>query len=205
MNKSQLFLYQTELWPAASAAQGWDARDKHLRRDIRRDCFEFIGVAASLADAVSAYNNAQVTALFTFLDHLAHPDHIGKMQTWEDCKADYEAFNASKQADYWQRRGGTGQQGKWVKNRFAKRRTAVAKPFTDEPLTAHEAKCRRLTMKRQCLKNEATQKAAEPVNTPSRATQTDLIPAPAAPPRRATLPADYVPPAMRYDTELTPF
>lgn len=178
MNRAQLIRYQAELWPAACAGQGWDVRDETLRRDVRRDCLEAIGVSASRADDIHCLDSAEITALFVFLDHLANPNHIGKLQTWTDCQADFRAFNVSRQADYWQRRGGFKGRGKLVRNRFARRDTAVPKPFQDDALDAKEAEDRLMTMRARTRRKEGRVGVPPATGAVPAPHQPDLIPPP---------------------------
>jgi hypothetical protein len=145
MNESQRIHYQAELWPAVCAAQGWDARDKELRRHKRAECWDAIGVPEM--DDSMPWDNASTTALFTLLRHLANPNNINLVMAWDDCRANYKAFNAAKWADFHQRRA-FGQNGgqRVVRNRFAGRDKGVQQP--DEPLTEKEAGDRLMTMRR---------------------------------------------------------
>ena len=57
-------------WQAACAAQGWDAGDEALRRDVTR---EATGAASS-----TALDNDDITRLYRYLDHLADPLDLRK-------------------------------------------------------------------------------------------------------------------------------
>lgn len=150
MSPSQRVRFFTKLWPAACEAQGWNLRDETLRRDITAQCMDAIGCPG--IESTTELKQAQITALFTFLAHLADPLHLGKSQQWTDCRADYVAFNLSRQADYWQHVAyGTGGH-RITRGRFGRRRKAEQPAFTADPLTREEAEKRRLTMKSRAVK-----------------------------------------------------
>lgn len=179
MNKKTLVHYQAELWPAVCAAQGWDPRDAEARRDARAHVWEAIG-EEDRGDAMP-WDAASTTALFTYLRHLADPNHLGKSQEWDDCRANYRAFNKSRVADHWQRRayGSTKGGGKLIRNRFAGRPTAASKPFTidGDPLAEREASQRLMTMRcRARAKAKSTPEVSTLVAAGHKPLEDDLIP-----------------------------
>jgi hypothetical protein len=159
MNKNQLITYQAELWPAVCAAQGWDLADKEQRRATRAHVWEAIG-EEERGDAVP-HDEAAITALFTYLRHLAEPNNITLAMAWDDCRANYRAYNKTRQADHWQRRayGRTGGKKLW-RNRFAGRRKGQQQP--DDALTEEEADQRLMTMRARAKAKEDLDLTAPP-------------------------------------------
>lgn len=130
-------LYQADLWPAACEAQGWDPRDKDLRRDHRAKCWEAIG-QSHLGNAMPR-NDHQTTALFTYLRHLADPNNINLLMAWENCQADFVAYNIGKQSDHHQRKPGRPRY-------YRDRATATGNPLED-PLDRKAATHRLIRMR----------------------------------------------------------
>lgn len=153
MNKAQRIRYQVELWPAACQGQGWSASDDARRRDLRQYCWDAIGLG-NQGERMPA-DQAEVTALFTLLVYLAEPDNITLSQQWDDCKANYKAFNLSRQADHWQRKA-YGESGghRLARDRFAGRKKAHQPAFADNPLDEEGAKNRLMTMRARARSKE---------------------------------------------------
>jgi len=147
MKDAERIHYHAELWPAACAAQKWNPKDEAYRRAITRFVME--EVRAPITDSTTKLGRHEVTALFTYLRHIANPDNISLRQRWEDCKADYIAFGTSTQADYWQRRAfGGAIPRKLIGNRFAGRPTAQEPdPVVAAPIDRETADQRRMTMR----------------------------------------------------------
>jgi hypothetical protein len=68
MNGRQRARYHSQLWPAACAAQGWNPRDQEKRREVT---LQATGTASS-----TGLSELQITRLFDFLKHLAHPNSL---------------------------------------------------------------------------------------------------------------------------------
>src|SRR5882672_394487 len=88
-------------WPAACQAKGWRVKDDIRRRHTTAECMREI--RAPILESITELDQDQVTALFTYLDFLAHPASLEKSQRWLDCKQDYRAFNRARQADWHER------------------------------------------------------------------------------------------------------
>jgi hypothetical protein len=133
--------YHAIEWPAACAGQKWRVRDQDKRRAVALECMALVcGPMATTSDP--EWGNAETTALFTYLRHLADPDNITRSIVWDKCRADYQAFNLSRQADHWEKRG-FGERGsrRLRENRFGGRKTAEGGALED-PLTREEAQQR---------------------------------------------------------------
>ena len=145
--------YHATEWPAACEGQGWDYRDQDKRRDVCLLCMELVdGPAVTSSDP--RFGDAETTALFTYLRSLADPNNITLSMEWDKCRADYVAYNLSRQADYWERRGfGPRGSQRLRENRFAGRRTAKGGALED-PLPYHEAEQRRNKMRQLTRQRE---------------------------------------------------
>jgi len=110
MNPAQKAKYFRHLWPAACGAQGWDPRD-----DARRHACTLY---ATGEESTSLLTQHKITALFTFLAHLADPRDGEKARQWDLCRRDATAFNHARQAEHWRRRAGYKATGKLNRERF---------------------------------------------------------------------------------------
>ena len=146
MNKPTRIAYHARHWPAACEAQGWDPRDQDKRRDVCLECMVLVGGPA-ITTSHAKWGNAETSALFLRLQHLADPDNITLSMEWDNCQAGYVAYNMSKQADHYQvRTYGHHGAGRLGRQRFAGRKTAKGYPAED-PLTREEAQVRLTTMR----------------------------------------------------------
>ncbi len=138
--------YQVELWPAACEAQGWNPKDEFCRRDNRSACWAAIGRPDKCEEM--PLNHDETTALFTYLRHLADPNNINRSMAWDNCKADYVAFNKSKQSDHWQALSGR-------RSLFYRgRQTAAGNPL-DDPLDRKASHHRLIRMRASVRKGRA--------------------------------------------------
>jgi hypothetical protein len=143
MNKSERLSYILKYWPAAAKAQGWNPRDESRRRQITLDCTTLIH--SDPTDRSSALTRPQVTALFTYLAHLADPFNITKQIQWTDCMANYIAFHQAKIADWHQRKLYGSRPNRLTRDRFANRPLAASERF-EQPLNTTAAAQRLLTL-----------------------------------------------------------
>jgi len=161
MTKASNIRYHTTEWPAACAAQGWSPNDQARRRNVVLDAMVLVkGPYVTTSD--DKFGPAETTALFTYLRHLAEPDNITLKLRWDQCQADYSAFNEARQADYWQRvaygpRGGN----RWSRQRFGGKRQAQGDAAEDAP--AHkETHDRLMTMRARAQGRSRKKMAANP-------------------------------------------
>ncbi len=144
MNKAQRRLYFTQLWPAACRAQGWERNDDARRKAVTRRCMELIGGPAT--DSTTGLNQAQITALFAYLRHLARPDDLRLLSSWILIQeGGAMKFNQTRQGDYWRRKAGYQQRGKLERRRFENKPTAGI--FDEPALSGREAEQYLMTMR----------------------------------------------------------
>jgi hypothetical protein len=98
MNAAQRKIYFGGLWPAACHANGWKRSDDDQRRAVLHNCMR--AIKGPLIDSSSDLGPDEVTALFTYLQFLAHQDSLELSARWLDCQQDYHAFNRARQADW---------------------------------------------------------------------------------------------------------
>jgi hypothetical protein len=134
------------LWTRVCHVQGWErmgrAELEERRRSLTAEVMQQVGAAPT--ESTTRLGSAEITALFTCLQHLADPDNLTKAKLWTDCQADYIAFNKSRQADWHERRAYPRGGGKLDRQRFAGRDAAVQDDFS-RPLTRAEAEQRLMT------------------------------------------------------------
>jgi hypothetical protein len=127
------------LWQKVCRVKGWNPKDDGLRRATVLSCMAQVrGPQSTTSDP--AFGAAEITALFVFLDHKAHPSDLVKAEEWVRCCDDYLTYNQARQAD-WHERQAYGQQGsgKLQRNRFARAKTAAAGPLDDlDPKTVKQ-------------------------------------------------------------------
>lgn len=111
MNAKQRRLYFTQLWPAACEANGWDPKDDECRREVTE--------YATHQPSTRMLSQAQITALFLYLRHLAHPEDPRLAEQWRACRQDRSKFNLVRQAEHFRRLCGYSRIGKLSKDRFA--------------------------------------------------------------------------------------
>ena len=133
--------YFIELWPAAALANEWDVKDDARRRRVTLDCMK--AVKGPETDSVSKMGEDEITALFTYLRHLADPASLDKSARWVTCQEDYKTFARAKQAD-WHERALYGKgKNKLNQNRFKGETSASGGPL--DTLDAEEVRKRHLT------------------------------------------------------------
>lgn len=133
------------LWSKACRVKGWNAKDDGLRRATVLSCMAQVrGPEATTSDP--AFGPDEITALFVFLDHLAHPSDLLKSAAWVDCQTDYRAYNRARQAD-WHEEQAYGRQGsgKLRRNRFGGQKKAAGEAL--DPLDPAAIQKRFLTMR----------------------------------------------------------
>lgn len=136
--------YFGEYWPAACQAKGWRVKDEVRRRHTTGECMRL--VRGPQSESTTDLGPDEITALFTYLDHLAHPSCLVRSARWLDCQKDYRAFNRARQADWYE--GKTyGHKGskKLRRDRFAGQQSAQGEPLDQfDPAAAQK---RFVTMK----------------------------------------------------------
>lgn len=154
MNPGQRKHYFSMLWPAVLRANGWDklntAQREEKRRQVTRDAMT--AVHGSDTDSTTDLGEAEITALFVYLGHLADPLSLVRAGDWAECQRDYIAFNICRQADFYQAKAYAGDPEKLLKERFQGRRSAAGETF-QRPLTRAEAEQRRTTMRERARAN----------------------------------------------------
>lgn len=159
MNPGTRKTYFVKYWPAACAAKGWRKGDNEQRRAVVLACMRLVrGPLVTTSDP--RFRADETTALFCYLDHLAHPADIDKAARWVDCQADYKAFNRARQADYHEH----ATYGARGSKRLRKQRFGGAASATGEPLEKFDPKeirKRHMTMaNRHAAKRRKERKAA---------------------------------------------
>lgn len=101
MNANERKIYFGQLWPAACLANEWDVKDEAKRREITAECMRL--VRGPQTDSTSLLGPDGVTALFTYLAHLADPSSLDKSARWVTCQEDYRTYNRARQADWHER------------------------------------------------------------------------------------------------------
>lgn len=185
MTPGERVKYFRDLWPAACAVKGWRRGDDGRRREAVLECMRLVrGPEVTTSDA--QFRRDEVTALFCYLEFLAHPASLEHAARWADCQKDYRAFNRARQADWHERQVyGTGGSRRLQRERFAGRQSAQGD--TLESFDPEEIRKRHLTM---ATRHQAKQRHAR-----EDAAGLDLAshaPAPAAP---IEPDPQYVPPA----------
>ncbi|MBI5768722.1 MAG: hypothetical protein HZA93_13070 [Verrucomicrobia bacterium] len=168
--------YFGRLWPAACAVCDWNPKDDAQRRAVTIECMRLVrGPMATASSA--AFGPDEVTALFTYLRHLADPASLDKSARWVTCQEDYRTFNRAKQADWHERELYGPGKNKLDRNRFAGKASAAGGPL--ETLDADEVRKRHLTVaSRHQRKQRQERRAGQDL-----ASQTPASTAPAAPVR----------------------
>jgi hypothetical protein len=152
--------YFSQYWPAACAAKGWRAGDQDKRRQVTLECMRLVrGLAVTTSD--TRFGPDEITALFCYLDHLAHPADLDRAARWVDCQTDYRAFNRARQADYHEAAtyGGAGSK-RLRKQRFGGAQSAAGEPL--EKFDPEKIRKRHLTMatRHQAKERKAREAAA---------------------------------------------
>lgn len=118
-----------KLWGAACEAQKWPSKSDDLRHQIIGTCMAL--VHAPEAFSISHLGPDEITALFCYLEHLAHPDDLDRSARWLDCKQDYHAYNRARQADWHERELYGAGANKLDRDRFAGQRRAQGEPLDE--------------------------------------------------------------------------
>jgi len=130
MTSRQRTFYHCDAWPAACQAQGWTAGDADKRRAVALECMrEVRGPLVTTSDL--AFGDDEITALFCYLDFLAHPDDLDRSARWLDCKQDYHAYNRARQADWHEQQLYGTKKNKLDRDRFAGAATAKGEPLEE--------------------------------------------------------------------------
>lgn len=118
-------------WPKACAAKGWVPNDGERRRAVVLECMRQVrGPLVTTSDP--AFGRDETTALFCYLDHLAHPGDLDRSARWLDCCKDYRAFNRARQADWYEEKAyGAKGSKKLRKDRFAGAQSAQGEPLEE--------------------------------------------------------------------------
>lgn len=142
MNKTQRVKYHTQLWPEAAAEQGWARADEAQRRAATRECMRL--VHGPDTDSTTKLLEAEITALFLYLRHLANPGNESIRADWNRCCADYVKWNTLRQGNYWQRKTGYQRGGKFEQQRFGGvPATAMTRKEADQYLMTMRARVTR--------------------------------------------------------------
>ncbi len=112
-------LYHARLWPAACRVNGWGVGDLAKRREITRRCMEAVRGPQSDSTSDPRFGDAETTALFVFLTHLASPDDLDASAEWVKCQEDYRTYNLARQADWHERALYGHGRNKLARDRFA--------------------------------------------------------------------------------------
>jgi hypothetical protein len=133
------------LWNAACAVKGWNSGDDDLRRAVVIECMEKVR-GPLVTTSSPEFGADETTALFVYLDHLAHPSDLLKAAAWVDCMTDYRAYNRARQADWHEEKAyGKAGSGKLRRNRFAGQKKAAGEAL--DPLDPAAIQKRFLTMR----------------------------------------------------------
>lgn len=168
MNAKERSLYFSDLWPAACLAHEWGVKDEGRRRRVTRECMDLIGGPDT--DSTSKLGPDEVTALFTYLRHLADPASLEKSARWVTCQDDYHTFNRARQADWHESKAYGGAKTKLARQRFGGETSAAGDALAD--LDPEKVAKRHLTMAvrhRRKVRLDRAKAAAEPLLTQTTA------------------------------------
>lgn len=168
MTPAERVTYFRDFWPAACVASGWKKSDDARRRQVALACMSAVG-GPSVTTSDPAFGRDEVTALFCYLDFLAHPGDFDRSARWADCQEDYRAYNRAKQADWYERKAyGPKGAGKLARDRFAGARSARGDALDHfDPVAINK---RFVTMASRAQKKERAMRHAAP----AVAVQTEL-------------------------------
>lgn len=142
MTPNERKVYFGHLWPDACLANEWDVKNDAKRRTVTVDCMR--AIRAPETDSTSALGRDEVTALFTYLIHLADPSSLDKSARWVTCQEDYRTFNRAHQADWHERALYGAGKNKLDRNRFKSATSAAGGPL--DTLSEDEVRKRHITM-----------------------------------------------------------
>ncbi|HYF52628.1 MAG TPA: hypothetical protein VEA41_00025 [Salinarimonas sp.] len=106
----------------------WRPGDELRRRDVVLFVMKEVR-GLQITTSHPDWGRDETTALFCYLDHVAHPDDLQKAAAWLNCVEDYRAYNRARQADWYQRKAYGRGGRKLVNNRFAGAATAQGEPL----------------------------------------------------------------------------
>lgn len=149
------------LWAAACRGQGWSVKDSAKRNATTAKCMEEI--RGPQTDSTTELGKDEVTALFCYLEFLAHQDNLDLSARWLDCKTDYKAYNRARQADWHEvKTYGAAGSKKLARDRFNGQRSAKGEPL--DKFDPEAIRKRHLTMAtRHQAKQRAEKAKAAPV------------------------------------------
>ena len=161
------------LWGLAAQANGWRAGDDAQRKAVTLECMAAVrGPLVGTSDPV--FGPDETTALFTYIEFLAHQDDLDRSARWADCQTDYKAFNRARQADWHEGKTyGAGGSKKLQRDRFAGEQSAVGGPL--EEFNPKKIYARHLTAATRHQAKERREKGQNP------ASMQTASPSPAAP------------------------
>lgn len=147
------------LWIDACTAAGWDNRDDDRRQAVTLECMAAVR-GPLVRSSHPEFGPDETTALFTYLEFLAHPEDLDRSARWADCQTDYHAFNRARQADWHEGKAyGQGGSRKLQRERFGGERSAVGgalEPFNPKKIYArHLTAASRHRKKARVLKKVA--------------------------------------------------
>ena len=133
--------YFGELWPAACAAAGWNSKDNGIRNGVTAECMR--AVRGPDVASTSLLEADEITALFCYLEFLAHPDDLDRSARWVSCQEDYRAYNRARQADWHERKLYGPGKNKLDRDRFQGETKAARGPL--DTLNSKEVSKRHIT------------------------------------------------------------
>lgn len=166
------------LWGNVCRVNGWRTGDDERRRAVVLECMRAVrGPLVTTSD--KRFRSDEITALLTYLRHLAAPDDLDASARWVTCCEDYKTFNRAKQADWHEREMYGSGKNKLDRDRFAGAASASGGPL--DTLDEDEVRKRHITMASRHQRKMRQARRAEPT--------LDLTSTPAPQPAYATAPA----------------
>lgn len=160
MTTSERNSYFGHLWPAACAVNGWKKSDEDRRRQVTGECMRL--VRGPQTSSTTDFGRDEVTALFCYLEFLAHPDSLDHSARWLDCQKDYKAYNRARQADWHEKKLYGGSSSKLRRDRFKGAASAVGKPLDE--FNPEEIRKRFITFASRHQKKQRQEGAEAPPN-----------------------------------------
>ncbi len=163
MTAKERSVYFGHIWPNACLANEWEIKDDARRRAVTAECMRL--VRGPQTDSAGSLGSDEVTALFTYLVHLADPSSLEKSARWVTCQEDYHTFNRARQAD-WHEAALYGKgKNKLDRNRFKGEASASGGPL--DSLDAEEVRKRHLTVASRHQKKQRSERAVAKSISPS--------------------------------------
>lgn len=169
--------YFGQLWPAACHANEWVVKDDAQRRAVTAECMR--QVRGPKTDSTSALGPDEVTALFTYLLHLADSASLDKSARWDTCKEDYRTFNRARQADWHERELYGRGKNRFDRNRFRGATSAAGGPL--DSLDPDEVRKRHMTFASRNQKKQRKEKGQKMASQPVASVARDILENPPAP------------------------